>query len=416
MTPEEFAPLLTNNTPPPTGAEDFGASYAVGESDPYTFYIWTRADIEAGGSHDTNYWLDIGLLAIEGIQGPSGANIVSARLNAQYNIVLTDSNGDEVIVSGSARGEKGDVGKEGPPNSIVGFTVDPNTYKATLTFADGSTATSNISIRGSQGSQGVGLPGPAGPSGRSIYIRAVVPSVNDIPTPPADFFGAYLVGASAPYDTYIPVEDTNSFVYAGQFMGGTVVTADNIVQDTWNADVKLDKYTTTGGGNKVYGVNNDGNQTMFTIRPDPQTGNSGTYKNQIVQYDVISNKNTGLIRIAETPTQDYHTASKYYVDNKYRLYRHKIQFYVDYNDTANVYLTIYDTAQSAKTYINTNGEMSATGYATISGENYPVFLVDIDSANSQATIWYLNQSTGQIENTNFDGGDMDITDTVSRII
>jgi hypothetical protein len=149
MTPEEFAPLLTNNTPPPTGAEDFGASYAVGESDPYTFYIWTRADIEAGGSHATNYWLDIGVLAIEGIEGPEGPSIVSARLNSQYNIILTDSKGNEIVVSGSARGETGKTGSTGPANSIVGFTIDPNTYKATLTFADGSSATSNMSIRGS---------------------------------------------------------------------------------------------------------------------------------------------------------------------------------------------------------------------------------------------------------------------------
>ena len=149
MTPEQFAPLLTNNTPPPTGDEDFGASYAVGTTDPYTFYIWTRADITAGGSHATNYWLDIGQLAIEGIEGPEGRSIVSARLNEQYNIVLTDNKGNEIIVSGSARGEPGSTGSTGPANSIVGFTIDPNTYKATLTFADGSTATSNISIRGS---------------------------------------------------------------------------------------------------------------------------------------------------------------------------------------------------------------------------------------------------------------------------
>ena len=121
---------------------------------------------------------------------------------------------------------------------------------------------------------------------------------------------------------YIPVESTNSFVYAGQFMGGTVVTANNIVQDTWDADVKLDKITTAGGGNKLYGVNNDGAQKMFTIRADPQTGNSGTYKNQVVQYDVANNKNTGLIAIAETPIENYHTASKKYVDGK--VYNSKV--------------------------------------------------------------------------------------------
>ena len=41
---------------------DFGDAFAVGTAPPYTFYIWTRADIDAG--HPDPYWFNIGELAI----------------------------------------------------------------------------------------------------------------------------------------------------------------------------------------------------------------------------------------------------------------------------------------------------------------------------------------------------------------
>lgn len=160
LTPEQFAPILANSTPPITGAEDYGASYAVGETDPYLFYIWTRADSEAGGSHENPYWLNIGQLAIDGIEGPAGATIASGTINANYQLVLTLTNGTVITVPGSLRGPAGSTGSTGPANSIVGFAVDPSTFRPTLTFADGSTATAALSIRGPAGPAGVGLVGP----------------------------------------------------------------------------------------------------------------------------------------------------------------------------------------------------------------------------------------------------------------
>ena len=50
--------------------EYYGDAYAVGTEAPYDFYIWTRADVNAG--HPTDYWMAIGKLAIVGPQGPTG--------------------------------------------------------------------------------------------------------------------------------------------------------------------------------------------------------------------------------------------------------------------------------------------------------------------------------------------------------
>lgn len=55
---------------PATFEGDYGDAYAVGSAAPYDFYIWTRADEEAGYPND--YWFDIGQLAIVGPQGPVG--------------------------------------------------------------------------------------------------------------------------------------------------------------------------------------------------------------------------------------------------------------------------------------------------------------------------------------------------------
>ena len=49
---------------PETFTGEYGDAYAVGAAEPYTFYIWTRADINAG--HPTDYWFDVGRLAIVG--------------------------------------------------------------------------------------------------------------------------------------------------------------------------------------------------------------------------------------------------------------------------------------------------------------------------------------------------------------
>lgn len=55
---------------------EYGDAYAVGTEAPYDIYIWTRADANSG--HPTDYWFNIGPLAvvgpqgIQGIQGPVG--------------------------------------------------------------------------------------------------------------------------------------------------------------------------------------------------------------------------------------------------------------------------------------------------------------------------------------------------------
>ena len=71
----------------------YGDAYAVGATEPYSFWIFTRPDINAG--HPTNYWLDVGGLAIVGPQGPQGPQ--------------------------GLQGIQGPVGPQGPQGDVGGF-------------------------------------------------------------------------------------------------------------------------------------------------------------------------------------------------------------------------------------------------------------------------------------------------------
>lgn len=182
--------------------ENYGDAYAVGTQPPYTFYIWTRADIEAGQPDD--YWFDIGALAIIGPQGPQGsvgpAGPQGTRgslwykgngtpSNGSYNVgdmYLNTTNGDvyryegsQWIYSGNIRGPqglKGDTGAQGPQG-----------------------------IPGQQGSQG-----PKGDAGQSFTIVGKLSSVDQLPAPTTqNRTKGYLVGNDTDgYDLYVVIGDT----------------------------------------------------------------------------------------------------------------------------------------------------------------------------------------------------------------
>lgn len=388
-------------TTPPGGTEAYGEAYAVGEEAPYQIYIWTRPD----AYHPDAYWFNIGYISIAGPQGAPGDEIASATINSNYEIVLTMDDGRVITVSGSVRGpkgEKGDKGDTGP--------------------------------QGPQGKQGetgeMGPQGPEGPSGPPGYFNVLGTLTNEGQLPAASSVepgSAYLVWHAIAeeengghYDLWLNINSSGNQVWqnTGRVAAGTYIYANGQVVNEFNADTKLDAYTTAGGGNKLYGVNNDGEPKMFTIRPEPQTGQSSTYKNQVVQYDVISNKNTGLIRIAETPLEAYHTASKNYVDNKFKVYQHNQHLVLTNSDErVDIYYTCYDGGVNAKGYMKTNGMTgNLSGYYTLAnGHQLPILYGEIDTATSNMSIAAAQQ--GQVGIHYLDSYSIaDITDTVTRVI
>lgn len=302
-TPEEI-----ESQPIPAGGYQYGDAYAVGAlNSVYDYYIYTRPF----EGETENQWFNIGALQIEGPVGPQGISITNAVVNEDYQLVLTYSDGRVVTLPRSLRGAEG---------ASPSITLTSNNDGVTIKVYDGAgQLTQSALVR--NGANGQSIQGPPGVPGSAIIFKGIITSMSQLDgVTPDTANDAYILDDGA--NRYIIGLVDGDWTNLGLFAGGSVVTVGGIIQNEWNADVKLNTYTTAGGGNKLYGVNNDGEQKMYTVRNDPQTGNSGTYKNQIVQYDVISNKNTGLIRIAETPTQQYHTASKAYVDSQ--VYNSKV--------------------------------------------------------------------------------------------
>lgn len=397
---------------PPGGPEAWGEAYLVGATEPYDIHIWTRP----------GEWFNIGPLNMIGEQGVPGDSIENAEVTSDNRLKITMDDGREIITN-TFNTIKGDPGNVGPANALTAATVNPD-YTVTFTFQDGSSATTNKSLRGQPGadSQVPGPQGDKGDPGRSIYIKGIVSTIGELDgiNPLDDLYGAYLVGTVSPYLVYIPVAEPASFVYAGQFMGGTVITVGGQTQDTFDADTKLDKITTTGAY-RLYGVNPSGNAWNQIIREAPQTTNSA-YKYQPVMYDITSGAyvNNGLIRISETPIENYHTASKGYVDNRYRLYRHDINFVANlYGDSYTCYFTLYNTQATPMN----NGSLHTDNIITISGvvdradgRQFPIQYGNINPDVSIVGIYYYDPEEKQMQGVSLDSGDFNTVDTVTRII
>lgn len=224
---------------------DYGDAYAVGETDPYSFYIWTRADIDAGYPND--YWFDIGPLAIVGPQGPVGKTPIIS--NDGTDITSTDpetGNTTTVIPIEKLIGSRMFAGTSSftlsnGPTAINGQKVRLNdlylylgaspiltygyVYRCTQ-VANYATAWVGVgNLRGPQGVQGIqgiqgeqgpqGPQGPVGPKGTpamAVTIRGKVSSVGALPSPmnytANDAFVVGPSGSTGTYRLYVPISNT----------------------------------------------------------------------------------------------------------------------------------------------------------------------------------------------------------------
>lgn len=139
---------------------EYGDAYAIGESSPYTLYIWTRAN----GTHPSAYWFNIGKFPLVGPQGPKGKD--------------------------GAKGVQGPTGATGP-QGMPGPT--------------GATG-----AQGPQGPQGPqGIQGPQGPQGEKgdagepFKIAGKLASTSLLPDPSTvDRNTAYLIPDATEAGTY----------------------------------------------------------------------------------------------------------------------------------------------------------------------------------------------------------------------
>ena len=318
---------------PTTYTGEFGDAYYVGNVEPFTFYIYTRADY-AGGFPD-NYWLDIGTLTIEGPIGPIGPvgpqGLQGVRGSRWFSGQSTPTySSDNITGDMYLNTSNGDVYRYDNTYSKVGNIRGPQGLQGV------------VGPQGPQGIQGIQGPvGPQGPQGESIEFIGTLNNIDELPNPSTvQRNGAYLIiNEDDAYDIYVIVGNgTLEWVNVGSFGGssGTEVLVNGQVVDQFNADTKADVSTVTNIQSQITNINSTLNNKANTTTVNSQLDNKvdkSTTANQIYGTDSASVQTTynisssllgnsiplrntsGQIEVA-TPSANGHATTKSYVDTQ----------------------------------------------------------------------------------------------------
>ena len=245
---------------------EYGDAYFVGTAEPYSVWVWTRPDPNSG--HPTDYWLNIGPIAIDGPQGPQGPQ------------------GEQGPVGQSTKWRSGSTTPsviEGDQEYDLYLRTDGNVYRCVKPSQGDLTWELLTNIKGPTGPQGPrgfqGETGPQGPQGEKgdkgdvggfINIRGILANIDQLPTPITlnNLSVGYLVGSAEPYDLYIQVgtsPENAVWENTGPFNAATLVMVNGEAQNVWNADTKLDKDTTP---KRLYGTDAAGNSFMYRYDAD----------------------------------------------------------------------------------------------------------------------------------------------------
>ena len=234
----EFLPGVVDFPLAPNYDGDYGDAYGVGEEGNYTYWIFTRPNVNAGYAEP--YWLDVGKLGIQGVQGKTGPEGPKGEPGERGSIWIVGNN---------------------VPANFVPKQADQwlNTYNGNVYEYNGASWIIKTNLMGPQGIQGKqGAQGPQGPQGIqgpkgetgdvggfiNIFGRLNIPEQLPSPESLKNLTAAYLIGTQEPYHLYVqigPNSETAVWSDVGPFNAATLVTVDGIAQNVWEASTKADK-------------------------------------------------------------------------------------------------------------------------------------------------------------------------------
>ena len=322
---------------------DYGDAFAVGTTDPYNYYLWTRAF----GAHLSDHWFNIGIFpgpsTVPGPKGDTGET--GPAPNLTIGTVTSTLSQPQVTIEGTSpnytlnfklqKGDKGDPGTNGRngvdgkngkdgTNAII-YTVKGavDTVSQLPVATSVSTDTAYLVKDGSllygimvqngtniwynYGSTRVGPRGPAG-VGTTDLTQVQFPEGEHTITLD-DIDGLSIVGTGkfsyGTNDTATPQMTVRVPLKAGTGIS-MEADANSKFLEIKNADHdalagKLDKKTGTTTYPQAYIKNTNGQQTMFSVTPSSAAST-------IVIRDANGNANIA------NPTADTHIANKAYVD------------------------------------------------------------------------------------------------------
>jgi len=279
---------------PATYKGEYGDGYVVGESEPYNYYIFTRAF----EGQDEPSWFDLGQFPVPGPQGPQGPQGATGAT--------------PVIVMQSPQVSTLNPGQPATASVNVGGTTASPSYQFNFGIPQGAQGVQGpAGAQGPQGPQGPkGDKGDKGEQGGLIEIVGIVADADDLPTPASlqKLDAAYLVGASPDYELYVQVGTTPStalWTNLGKINEGTVVTVNGVPQTVWEAEGKFLPVTEGLLVDTVYGQKAGTGQGQTHV-PYGQAASG----NALVQRDA-----SGQVIVPATPTSSVMATSKGYVDN-----------------------------------------------------------------------------------------------------
>lgn len=283
------------NLPNPATYEgEYGDGYVVGESEPYNYYIFTRAF----EGQDEPSWFDLGQFPVPGPTGPQGPQGATGAT--------------PVIIMQSPQVSTLNPGQPATASVTVGGTTASPSYQFNFGIPQGAQGVQGpAGAQGPQGPQGPkGDKGDKGEQGGLIEIVGIVADADDLPTPASlqKLDAAYLVGASPDYELYVQVGTSPStalWTNLGKINEGTVVTVNGVPQTVWEAEGKFLPVTEGLLVDTVYGQKAGTGQGQTHV-PYGQAATG----NALVQRDA-----SGQVIVPATPSSSVMATSKGYVDN-----------------------------------------------------------------------------------------------------
>lgn len=409
----EDLPGVTEFPLAPNYSGEYGDGYAVGEPGNYTYYIFTRPDLNAG--KPTDYWLDVGQISVVGPQGPQGI--------------------------------QGEQGPAGQSTKWYSFTTPPQggTYnEGDMAVVTQGQSVGNVyrytnnawiytgNIRGPQGPQGVQGPiGPAGPEGPQgpqglrgdvgglVNIRGQLTSESQLPSP-ADLNNltiAYLVNGDL-YIQFGETPQTATWNNVGPFNVGTMVTVNGVYQNVWDANTKAPAKAPTAGKRQVYTSTGESStwETIMTV-PNAQKTPGVIPVYVSAQEGTGANETTKGYLVSNIPKNDYHVATKNYVDNKVGQLHPRPEKVFNYNTEIQANEEVSMTYKGSQGLLNfrwmtISMYMGGGEYVT---ETLPISVIS-EAINYK--LWkttYPSKFTIQIENVNSPSPTMKLTNLTGSI-
>lgn len=262
----------------------FGDAYLVSQNHdgqaPFDIFIWTR--LTPDSVEPEGYWLNLGLLSTVGPEGPEGKTgpIGPRGENTRWYIFTTLPQGGDYKPGDVALLPNGNVymyvsEEYGWSNAsqvnIKGPSGSPGRNGQTPYIGpDGMWWISNQST----GVRAEGRDGANGVPGTAILIQGKLSSVDLLPdaaTAPRNY--GYLITVNNVVRLYYiaGIEGEESWQYIEYSGNGTILTTDGVSLSTWDTNTKVDK---TVQNRRIYGTDDNGNQTVYYSSKSPGGGDN----------------------------------------------------------------------------------------------------------------------------------------------